>query len=306
MKKYALLVLVFATACIAGFESCQSSKSAAATKMLKFDLENGKGYDYEMILNMDQEIMGQKMQMDMSTYYSMDVNAEDSGIKTITTKIDRFKLKTTVAGFNLEVDTDNPPVLSGSDPTDTSSVGNPLEMVNKLFGAIKGRKFSMKVNPEGKVVSVSGFEDMAAALVDSMNVDPSEREKVMKEFDKQFNGEQIKEQMERFWYIFPNKEVKVGDSWQKSTKRSGEMPGNYNSTYEVKEIEGDMVTLSEITKVDSEQQAMNLKGEITGTIVVDSRYGLVVSANQDMDLTATAEGKSFKIKGKSKIKGKAR
>lgn len=305
MKKYALLFLVFA-ACIAGFESCQSSKSASATKMLKFDLENGKGYDYELTLNMDQEIMGQKMQMDMSTYYSMDVNAEDSGIKTITTKIDRFKLKTSVAGFNLEVDTDNPPKLPISDPTDTSSVEKTLEMVNKLFGAIKGRKFSMRVNPEGKVVSVSGFEDMAAALVDSLNVEPSEREKVMKEFDKQFNGDEIKGQMERFWYIFPNKEVKVGDSWEKNSVMGGKLPGKYNSTYKVTEIEGDMVTLEEKTKVESEEEKMKLSGDITGTIVVDSRSGLVVSAKQDMKMTASSGGMSVDIKGKTQIKGKAR
>ena len=164
----------------------------------------------------------------------------------------------------------------------------------------------MKVNPEGKVVSVTGFENMAASLVDSLNFDPSEKEKMMKQFDKQFNSEQIKEQMERFWYIFPNKEVKVGDTWQKSTRVNGDMAGNYNSTYEVKEIEGDMVTLEETTKVDSEQENFSLKGGITGTIVVDSRYGLVVSANQDMNIDATAQGKSFTIKGKTKIKGKAR
>src|SRR5678815_2855503 len=123
MKKYVILVTVFAAVCIAGFEGCQSSKSSTATKMLKFNLENGKGYDYEMTLNMDQEIMGQKIQMDMATYYSMDVEAEDNGIKTITSAIDRFKLKTAVAGINLEVDTDNPFQVSNSDSADKSPLG---------------------------------------------------------------------------------------------------------------------------------------------------------------------------------------
>ena len=52
--------------------------------MLKFNFEKGKGYDYEMIINMDQEIMGQTMKMDMTTYYSMDVSEDDGSIKTIT------------------------------------------------------------------------------------------------------------------------------------------------------------------------------------------------------------------------------
>ncbi len=269
--------------------------------MLKFNLENGKGYDYEMILNMDQEIMGQKIQMDMSTYYSMEVEKEENGVKTINSSVDRFKLKTAFAGFNMEIDTDQPLPTSGNDSTD-----NPMRMVNKVFGAMKGRKFTMKVNGEGKVLSVTGFENMAVTLVDSLNIDPSKKEEMIKQFDKQFNSGQIKEQMERFWYIFPNKEVKVGDTWQKNTTQIGDMPGNYTSTYEVKEIEGDMVTIGEMTKVDSKKDTLDLKGEITGTFVVDSRFGLVVNADQDMNITASAEGKSFQIKGKTKVKGKAR
>ena len=49
-----------------------------------------------------------------------------------------------------------------------------------------------------------------------------------------------------------------------------------------------------------------MSGEITGTIIVDSKTGLVVNADQDINLSSTAEGKTMKIKGKTKLKGKAR
>ena len=35
----------------------------------------------------------------------------------------------------------------------------------------------------------------------------------------------MKGQFERFWYIFPNKEVKVGDSWKKILEVAGTMAG---------------------------------------------------------------------------------
>ena len=63
----------------------------------------------------------------------------------------------------------------------------------------------------------------------------------------------MQSQLDRFWYIFPNKEVKVGDSWVKNSDLSGQMPGKYNSTYTVSEIEGDLVTLDEDTKVSIEE-----------------------------------------------------
>ncbi len=303
MKKIFSPALAFFLLLIgAGFESCQSSKSSTATKMLKFNLEKGKGYDYEMTMNMDQEIMGQKIQMDMATYYSMDVEGEEGEMRIINTSIDRFKIKTGAGGFTIEIDTDKP--VPAAD--DSGNSGDPTRMMSKLFGAIKGKKFSMKVNPEGKVVQVSGFEHMGESIADSLEIDSTERAQLISQFNKQFNGEQIGGQLDRFWYIFPNKEVKVGDSWQKSSDISGELPGKYNSTYKVTEIEGDMVTLDEKTKIDSDQGKMKLKGEVNGTIVVDSRSGLVVNADQEMKITAEAEGKSFDIVGKSKIKGKAR
>lgn len=303
MKRSAIVLLLAGFTALALYNSsCQSTKSAASAKMLKFDFEKGKGYDYEMTTSLDQEIMGQTMKMDMSMYYSLDVKDDDGDSKTIESKVDRFKMKSEVMGMNIDVDTDQP-IPEGDDK-------NPLVMVKKLFGAIKGQQFSMKVNAEGKVLEVSGFDDMAQTIVESLGVDEEEKEQMKKQFADQFNAESMGDQFERMWYIFPNKEVKVGDSWEKTSKISGTMPGNYHSTYKVTDIEGDMVTLEEKTKVDSEGEEDNvkvkMKGDITGTIVVDSRSGLVVNADHDMKFAAGAEGVNFEMKAKSKVKGKAR
>lgn len=299
MKKIAVILVAIIT--IAGIQSCQSTKSATSSKMLKFNFEKGKGYDYEMIINMDQDVMGQAMQMDMTNYYSMDVVADDGITKTIITTYDRFKMNMKVGPMNIDVDFDKPlPEMGGDGKED------PMKMVNKLFGAIKGRKFSMKVNAEGKVEEIRGFKEMAQSIVDSMGVDEKMKEQMQQQFSKQFNENNIKDQFERVLYIFPNKKVKVGDSWQKTTTPGGAMGGKYTSTYTVSEIEGDMVTLEEKSKIDGDSAAMNMKGDITGTLVIDSRSGLVVSADQDMDLKITTDGKEMKMKGKTKIKGKAR
>ena len=299
MKK--IIVALLAIIMIAGIQSCQSTKSATGSKMLKFNFEKGKGYDYEMIINMDQDIMGQAMQMDMTNYYSMDVVADDGTTKTITTTYDRFKMNMKVGPMDIDVDSDKSLPSMGGDGKE-----DPMKMVNKLFSAIKGRKFSMKVNAEGKVEEVTGFKEMAQSIMDSIGVDETMKEQMQEQFSKQFNENSMKDQFERVLYIFPNKEVKVGDSWQKTTTPGGALGGKYTSTYTVSEIEGDMVTLEEKSKIDGVSAEMNMKGDITGTLVIDSRSGLVVSADQDMDLKINADGKEIKMKGKTKIKGKAR
>lgn len=300
MKKITVLLFVMvAGAGIAGIQSCQSTRSVAGARMLKFNFEKGKGYDYEMVMNMDQKIMGQTMQMDMSTYYSMDVKEDDGNMKTITGIFDRFKMKMNMAGMNIEVDTDKP-MVGDVDST------NPLGMLDHLLGAIKGQRFNMKVNAEGKVMEVTGFTNMAQSIADSMGLKEKERTAMIEKFNKQFNEESTKEQFERFLYIFPNKEVKVGDSWQKSTTTTGQIAGTYNSTYTVKEIEGDMVTLEEKTKVNADNEQMKMNGDVTGTLIVDSKTGLVVNADQKMTVTTSVAGSTIEIKAVTRIKGKAR
>jgi len=302
MKKLALsLFLLITASAVILFQSCQSTKSSTATKMLKFNPENGKGYDYEMVFNMDETVKDQKIQMDMSAYYSMEVAGGEADLKELTTTIDRFKIKTSMGAMNFEIDTDKPLPSMG----DTSS-GDPMRMLNKLFGAIKGQKFTMKVNAEGKVTEVKGFESMGNKLLDSLGIDGAQKEQFNQQFNKQFNAEQMQGQFDRILYIFPNKEVKVGDSWEKTSQQTGQMPGKYISKYTVSEIEGDMVTLDEDTKLSVDQQGANVNGKITGKIVVDSRSGLVVKADQDLKVTTTAEGTPIDIVGKISIKGKAR
>jgi Family of unknown function (DUF6263) len=301
MKRVSFLITLLATVLIlAGLQSCQSTKSATATKMLKFNFENGKGYDYEMSMTMDQEMMGQPMKMDMLYYYSMDVSADDGTMKTITTHIDRVKMNMNIAGLDIKVDSDK---KAGDGNNDEK---NPMEMVNRIFGAISGKKFVMKVNQEGKIEELTGINEMANAIADSMHLEGKDRQEMMAKFNQQFNEKGMKGQFERVLYIFPNKEVKVGDSWTKSTAVTGQMGGKYTSTYKVKDIEGDMVTLEEKSKIESETEGMGMDGKVTGLLVIDSRSGLMVNADQDMVINVDKGGMKITMNAKNKVKGKAR
>lgn len=283
-------------------QSCQSTKNTTASKMLKFNFEKGKGYDYEMTTNMDQEILGQQMKMDVTAYYSLDVVEDDGTTKTVNATIERFKMKMDMAGIAMDVDSEKPKNETGVDGNEKDM----MKKVNQLFGAITGKQFTMKFNAEGKILDVTGFENMAQSIVDSMGIEGEEREQMVQQFDQQFNSGKMKEQFERYLYIFPNKEIKLGDKWEKNTDAMGMGNMKYNSTYTVTDIEGDMVTLDEKSILTSAEDQMTMKGDVKGKLIIDSRYGLVVSAEQDMKLTVEAMGQSVDITAKTKIKGKAR
>ena len=194
------------------WQSCQSTKSATTSRNLRFGLENGKAYDYETTVNLDQEIMGQKLQMDMSSYYSLKVIADSAAHRVIEASVDRLAMKTGAGGMSIEIDTDKP--FSGIGGKQDSA----LLMVNKLFAAMRHQKFVMVVNAEGVIVEVSGFDRIGTGIADSLGLEGQSREQLLQQFGSQFNGDEIKGQFERFWGIFPNKEVKVGDSWSRTAE----------------------------------------------------------------------------------------
>ena len=69
MKKFSFLLLMVVTIfAIAGINACQSSK-ASTGKTLQFNLQKGKTYDYEMVGDLDQEVLGQKYKTNMMDGY---------------------------------------------------------------------------------------------------------------------------------------------------------------------------------------------------------------------------------------------
>lgn len=295
------LVLILSIFSLVITQSCQSTKTATTSKMLRFNFEKGKGYDYETIMNLDFVTGNETRQTDMTAYYSMFVAEDNGSVKTIKAKYERFKMSLDIAGLNIMIDSDNP-VITGENKTDISEI---MGMMNKFFGAIKKQEFTMKVNSEGSITEVTGFDQMAASIADSLGLQGASREQMLQAFSKRFNGDAVKEQMERFLFIFPDKEVKVGDSWTKSSSQKGLMDAKYNSVYKVTDIEGEMVTVEELTTINSANPQTELTGEIKGELVIDSRTGLVVNADQDIKANTKEKGNTVKITGKTKVKGKA-
>lgn len=301
MKKGFLLSIMglFAAGMVI-LQSCQSSKSSTASKMLKFNFEKGKSYDYDMITDFDQEVMGQKQEISMTAQYGMDVTGSNNGVVDITTTFNAFRLNMEIMGMTIEADTEKPL------PKDTSSALNPLTMMSRLFHAIKGQQFQMKVDPDGKVLEVKGMEEMAEKIINSMNMGDEFRETLDKSFKQQFNEASLKEQFERAFFIFPGKEVKVGDSWVKEQGIPGGAPGKFKTTYTVDEIEGEMVNLDVKSVFSGMEESTKMTGTQSGTMVVDSRSGLIMESDLDMDIEAEEGGQKVKMKGKVKIRGRER
>ncbi|HEX7903688.1 MAG TPA: DUF6263 family protein, partial [Chitinophagaceae bacterium] len=205
MKKLVIVIVVI----VAGLtttviQSCRSNQSVS--RVLKFNLEKGKEYDYEIIMNMDQQMMGQDSKIMLSGNYTMLVTEDDGAVKTLTGKYKSFKMNMKMMGIEIDIDTDKP-----SPPmTEDEMKMDPAKMMTRIFAGIAGKSFTMKVDAEGNVLEVKGFPEIIQSIVDSSGMGEEIKRQMYASLKDQFNEQNIKDQFAQVFTIFPNKEVKVG------------------------------------------------------------------------------------------------
>jgi hypothetical protein len=281
--------------------ACNSTKPAPGID-LTFNLKKGKTYDYQMTWDMNQEMMGQTSKVHLSTGYSLVVTEDDGKIKTLSTTYSKIAMSINIGGREMNIDTESPPIDSTLDATGMN------DLLRRVFASMQGRSFTMKVNRQGEVVEVSGVEALVHAITDSLSAgkDPSQKQQMESALASQFSDENIKSQFNPVFNIFPGKPVKLGDSWEKSFVTSGTMAAKYATRYEVKKIEGSVVTLNAKTKISSELSNGNIDGDQNTILQIDSKTGLVVHSTYDQRIITTANQMTLTMTGSGIVEGKER
>ncbi len=301
MKSYFVFSTVILAMFVAvGFQSCQSTKSATSSKLLKFNFEKGKGYDYNMVYDIDTKVDDVVSKVSIDGDYTMTIVDDNGAVKSLSTVYKKLRMDVDAGGMHMEMGSDVP---TGGEEMDFKT--NPMGAMSKIFGGLMNKPFIIKVDEEGNVLEVNGFEKILEGMIDSLPMDENVKKQSKASLKEQFNEQSIKDNFAQIFTIFPNKEVKVGDSWEKSYVTGGKMGAKFTTTYKVKEIEGDHVTLSTNSKITPSGTQGEVEGEQTGKILVDSKTGLMINATFDQDMKVKSEGNTVKIIGKGKISGKA-
>jgi hypothetical protein len=244
-----------------------------------------------MAMDMASEAQGQKIKTAMNFDYDMAVTGDSAGVKTLNTAYKRISMNMSLPTGEMAFDSDKP----ADGAVDLQK--NPMGVMNKMFGAMVGKSFTMKVDPEGKVIAISGLNEMGDAMVNSMGLNGEMKMQARQMFDQQFNEENMKQTFSQAFNIFPNKEVKVGDKWEKSVTMNGPMKADAKTVYTVKDINEKEVTLDAASDIDMGGS----KIKQTGTMQVDPVTGLVTKANLEQNMTGAINGKTtVKITGSMK------
>jgi hypothetical protein len=264
--------LIVALALLAGAASPYSTAAAVQQDAapLRLQFEPGRSFTMEMTLDqqISQTLFGQQQDMTQAMAMTYGVTIDDidaAGNGLVRWTYDAVQL-----------------LYDSSDPAAEVS---PLL---KGYAAFVGRSFTARITPKGRILEVSGFEEILQALLQDMQLPPGpEADAVRAQLEAQLGDRAMQELLSRMMAVYPDGPVAIGDSWTNRAAVTSGYPMTVDATYTLNERGAELAIIGVAATVQStpdappmEMYGMNLSfdlaGEQAGTIEVDLESGWVV------------------------------
>lgn len=218
-------VLIFLVCMVFVFTGC-----IKRSVMLSLDLKKGNLYKVEIDRKnkITENINNEKVEVECkikTAYLCNVVNRDDNKNSEIKVTIDSININHSENKGQKNVEIYN----------------NVTENWNKLleiYSVFVGKSFKVKIGQYGKVKAIIGIEDLMKNVLKELNIkDEKEREEVKNAINTEFGDKAILKRIERVTAVYPNKKVKVGDTWKKKTSASDKFPVESENSYKLKESE---------------------------------------------------------------------
>jgi len=253
---------------------------------LKLNLKKGQKYTQAMVmdLNMTESISGQEINVLSKMQFEF-----KQQVKSITAKGD-FVMESEYSRVAMTMDAMGQKMAYDSNDKDT--VGGNGDFM-KAFGNIIGKKFQVTLTPKGKVVEIKGLKEIIDAMGSGKD-DPT----TQKLLESTLDEKKLTSSFESSYHIFPDKPVKVGESWTQKSNVESMFPMDISTGYTLKDVSNGVAKISasgdfSMKKDDFESNGMKMKinftGTYTGTYDLDLTTGISKTGNIQMPMKGTME-----------------
>lgn len=295
MQKY-LLAPLFLLMTL-GFLSCNNGVGTGEAYALKMRLAPGDQFKQEMDMTMDMgiDMMGQSIQNEMGMKMTMafEVLGDTNDLK---------KIKMTYENINMTMKMNTP----GTEGMNMDS------MMNKSNKKMEGKSISILLDKNNKVVAVEGYEELIAS-----NMDEEMDEATKEQFKKMFSKEQANSMLGMMFQMYPDKPVRVGESWEKEIETSmAEIKMTVKGKYTLKSVKDGVANILVAGKFSGKgsmnqngmSMDMDMDGDQSGQINIGLSDGYLKDSDYKMDIKANMNAMGQKvpmtIKAKYIMKGK--
>ncbi|OYX26242.1 MAG: hypothetical protein B7Z06_05970 [Flavobacteriales bacterium 32-35-8] len=209
--------------------------------------------------------------------YTFIVSQKTDSTYIINFNFDRFKMVTT---SNLYGEVNH---------IDTKNSISKDDIQSQVFLGMIGAKLKMELLKNGRVKSVSGTEKMISKMISKAGISDELTKQVMVEsMKKEFGNKSLAQSFEQMTFIYPNKKVKMGDTWVNHYK--GTL--NAKNTWKLDAITEKTLELSADSEITMSTKEDNLSMTLTGKQQTKLTASKTSGFIRDMVVKQTAKGVS--------------
>ncbi|MCE5270068.1 DUF6263 family protein [bacterium] len=277
--------------CLLLVSTAVSSAFAADKLDLKLDLQTGQTYklrtvsENSMKTNMNgQDInTSQKMTMDMLSEVT---DKSSTGDQTVKTTFERVKFVMEGPRGGVSFDSAEP----GADDS------NPMVAA---FTALVGKSYSLTLSQQGQVLKTTGMDSLIGAMLDKTPSGNEQMRQAMRaQFEKMLGGEGGPGFAGKMFSFIPKKPVAVGESWSLTDSVNAIIVMKVEQTWTLDSLVGGVAVIKATSRMSSDSTApftemgpmkmkMNLNGEMSGHLRVDTKSGWMLGGTMDQRMSGT-------------------
>jgi len=123
------------------------------------------------------------------------------------------------------------------------SDGDQSKTENKVMKAMVNKPFKMTLTKLGTVENIQGEENLWSGFSD-LGLDENQVAGIKKQFEQNFGKESIKSSFEMALSNYPDKKIKIGDTWKSKTGLGMNFPLEASNTWTFTSMENDVINLS--------------------------------------------------------------
>lgn len=194
-----------------------------------------------------------------------------------------------------------------------------LKMMWSVNKSLMGNKLQLKMNENGEILSISGFEPIYKKINDIISSkvkDANQKQAFINGFKESFGEKAMKEQLHKNLLIIPKNGVKIGEKWTESENASPDGKIKLTTNYILQSVDNGQVVISVaggIPKQSDKKSQQGLTHSISselsqsGTMTLDQKTGWIkkqsvtIKTTQTESITDGKQTQSMKNVGTSVI-----
>jgi len=255
---------------------------------LKYRFEAGK--TYTLLMTVEQQIVTWINEVEQEVNQTIGIgetfevkSIADDGTATIVVTFGPMSLKSEGPMGKIEYDSENPP--------------KDVPLPARAFATMLDQHFTMKMTPEGRVTEIRGMDVMFDKILESLELPEGPmKDSMIKSMKKQFGDQAIKEMLENFTGLMPDKPVGVGDAWSQKMALTTMFPSIIENTCTLTERKDGVATIAVDSTIKPNADAppltmgpmkmtYKLKGSQKGTFKLDEATGWFVSGKMTQKMS---------------------